>query len=58
METPGKSIVDQILDRMFTHLEEHEEFNVQTLHALQELRDTGKLSKQVHIHQALTIDHQ
>jgi hypothetical protein len=58
METPGKSIIDQILDRMFTLLEEHEEFNEQTLHALQELRDNGTLSKQAHIQQALATDRQ
>lgn len=58
METPGKSIVDQILDRMFILLEEHEEFDEQALHALQKLRDNGTLSKQSHIQQALTTDRQ
>jgi len=48
-----KSLVEQILDRMFANLEEREEFDKQVIQELKRLATTGNLQKAAQVTKAI-----
>lgn len=50
---PHKSVMDQILDAMFTKLKENEDFNNDAINKLEKLRENCELSKSEKIRNAI-----
>ena len=48
-----KSLVEQILDRMFANLEERDEFDKQVVQELKDLAASGNLQKAPHVIKAI-----